>query len=182
MSACSESFLRASCRSCSVWLAVAVGVMLSMCSPQVAKSSDTILTLDVRGKFIPPSVGAYSDSSITVDVTKDQILNAFLSLPSEGLTFTGAPAQLAGDIFEWSAGGDNLFLAFLTPLNGKTVLASTTLTGPHLLAESLPKLSPTPEPASILLFGTGLLAIAAFLRNRQLGRKGSLGQVVSSSV
>jgi len=118
-----------------------------------------------------------SSSTVTVDVTKGLIINADLSVG--GANFTGTPVDVANS-YTWSYGS---FLAPYTltldvpPLlennlvnfTGGATVGVLTLPLPFGVSgsDTLEMTNVAPEPASMVLFGTGILVIAvSFLRRR----------------
>jgi hypothetical protein len=119
-------------------------------------------------------------STVAIDITTGKIESADISVP--GATFTGNPVDILNS-YSWS-NGSLLDLAELT-LDIPPLLSNNLVNfkgGPAAGVLVLPTafgvsgsdtltLAPAPEPASVFIFGTGLLAVAGLMRrrsNRQL--------------
>lgn len=162
--------------------------LIGLFTVAAAPASASVTAFDVSGTLnsttLPfPSVGGFSNSTITISFgSPDSVTGASLAIPGEGVTFTGASILLGNGTllspynFRWTSGLDTLEIILESgnfPTDSGGTIAATvvdlykTANDPIFgaIAGSMNTvLSPNPEPATMLLFGTGLLVLASVLQ------------------
>jgi hypothetical protein len=170
-------------KKCKVLLWLFLFAIVLVFNAPIASASDTDVVFEVTGTFVPGSVSFLSNSAITIDITNGTIVSEDLALSIPGAVFLNAPSSdpsfLSNGFLFSDSNGDQLGIGIL-PLTGTLIgytggsadgalltfdplYAGANLTGTLELTDPLPQGA---EPASMLLFGTGLIGIGVLVRRR----------------
>lgn len=159
-----------------------MGCILSMLLPRTV-AADTIVEFSVTGSFqeysiFGPLLSFSPGSTITVDLTTGQITASSMTISSSGEQFSGTGYQIGGPplcpfCFAFSGTlGDELEIAdsIIPEASGGTIYVALA-TPPQQVVDATDfpvTLTPIPEPSSPILLGSGLIALAGFMRWKYL--------------